>query len=123
LPTRQPAILKQHLQHFPLQITGKAIRLHEIAIIDTLCRKYECMLLLQRWGRRYLRRLQLYHSVRRYHAVLLQCGIRVFLAKRRVFHRKRARAVVVLQCMVGDPFLWQCSLHLSCRLYIYIYIY
>lgn len=106
-------------------VTGKAISNQSIDFFDCLISNYLHMLALQRWSKRVLRRVRLYHSTRRakcivvqkYYrrhaargqlvalrrrkfAIYIQCLARVYLAKLAYLCRKKCRAATRIQCRV-----------------------
>lgn len=106
-------------------VTGKAISNQSIEFFDLLISNYFHMLALQRWSKKVLVRIRLYHSRRRGKSIVIQkyyrrhtaiclinslrrrrsatyiqCIARMYLAKLSYLRRVKCRAAIVIQCRV-----------------------
>lgn len=85
--------------NFALQ--GRAISSGAMAHIDRVSGRFEGLLLLQRWARRYcVIRCRLWHHIRANAAAVLLLAARRFLFRCRVIRRVRRNASICVQCAV-----------------------
>jgi hypothetical protein len=80
---------------FSLQ--GIAISPGGVCYVDSICSRFNQVLLLQRWGRRYLNRTRVWHASRHTGSLTLQNVALKFLYLCRRHHRRRHAAAISLQ--------------------------
>ena len=82
-------------------LLGKSISPPAMAHIDTVSNRFERLLLLQRWARRYaIDRSRVWRLSRERAAIVLQLAARRLLFHCHVRYRARCKAATILQCMV-----------------------